>query len=236
MIDPAAGAASRTSLLITGFGPFPRMADNATGRLVPALGEAIPRLFPGVVVHTEILDTEWVAAPRRLDELVAGMAPDIALHFGVSAKARGFEVEAVGRNVRDDVADGCGERPATTSIARKGPATLHSTLPVALIVERLRARGLPAFVSRDAGGYLCNALLYHSLANGRSEPMRTRRGFVHIPAQLAAVRPGLGRWRARSPLDWAQALTGGIEIVAAALGQSTPHGAARAVAMHDWSD
>jgi pyroglutamyl-peptidase len=73
-------------------------------------------------------------------------------------------------------------------------------------------------VSRDAGGYLCNATLYHSLGCAREAPGR-RVGFIHIPATLG--RPGAanrGRVGA-SRLSWEQAQAGGLEILAACLGQ-----------------
>jgi pyroglutamyl-peptidase len=94
---------------------------------------------------------------------------------------------------------------------------VKTSLPVQHIVARLRVRGIPAFVSRDAGGYLCNATLYHSLGRAREAPGR-RVGFIHIPATLgrsgAANRGRVGACR----LTWEQASAGGLEILAACLG------------------
>ncbi len=218
---PAPPTTGRRTLLLTGFGPFPAMPANATGVLVPALAEAAAAAFPGLSVHAEILATEWAAAPRRLDVLLRRIEPDVVLHFGVSARARGFEIEAVGRNVRADADDACGKKPASACVRASGPDTLASTLPVAAIVARLRALGLPAYASRDAGAYLCNAVLYHSLARAAAAP-GLKRGFIHIPAALADARPGLIPRRGRAALDWPGALAGGIEIVAACLGHPTP--------------
>ncbi len=100
-----------------------------------------------------------------------------------------------------------------------GAEHIAASLPVQHIVSRLRRRGIPAFVSRDAGGYLCNATLYHSLACGRDAPGR-RVGFIHIPATLG--RPGAanrGRVGA-SRLSWEQAQTGGLEILSTCLGRA----------------
>jgi len=92
------------------------------------------------------------------------------------------------------------------------------SLPVQHVVARLRCLGIAAFVSRDAGTYLCNAALYHSLASAKVAAKAGRRvGFVHIPAALA--RPG-GANRGRScacPLTWQQALDGALEILATCL-------------------
>lgn len=213
--------AARTSVLITGFGPFPGVPVNASMQLVPALAEAAPRLFPGLRLATEILATEWLAAPRRLEAVLADGRPDLVLHIGVSSRARGFEIESRARNACVASPDAAGALPPRPSVHEAGAEHLAASLPVRHIVARLRRRGIPAFVSRDAGAYLCNATLYHSLACAREGPGR-RVGFIHIPATLA--RPG-GANRGRvgaCPLTWEQAVAGGLEVLAACLGRQLP--------------
>ena len=206
----------RTTVLITGFGPFPTVPVNATMRLVPELAQAAARRFAGVRIASAVLATEWVAAPRQLDALLAETEPDLVLHFGVSWRARGFEVEARAHNAacsRPMPPATC--RPALPSVTAD-PSSWPPSLPVQHIVTRLRRRGIPAFASRDAGGYLCNATLYHSLGCARDKPGR-RVGFIHIPATLG--RPG-GANRGRvggHALTWEQTHAGGLEILAACL-------------------
>jgi pyroglutamyl-peptidase len=214
----AGGRDARTTVLITGFGPFPGVPVNATMRLVPALAEAAPRAFPGVRIASAVLATEWIAAPRQLEAILSEVEPDLALHFGVSVRARGFEVEARAHNLCVAMPDAAGAPPPGAAVREGGPELMPARLPVQHIVARLRRRGIPAFVSRDAGGYLCNATLYHSLTLARSSSRR-RVGFIHVPATLG--RPGgANRGRAgASPLTWEQAFEGGLEILAACLGR-----------------
>jgi pyroglutamyl-peptidase len=213
-----AGGHARTTVLITGFGPFPGVPVNATMRLVPELAQAAARQFPGVRIATEVLATEWAAAPLRLEALLGEVAPDLVLHFGVSPRARGFEVEARARNVCTQAPDAAGIMPPGAAIRDGGAEFMFASLPVQHIVARLRRRGIPAFVSRDAGGYLCNATLYHSLRDARAAPGR-RVGFVHIPAVLGRTGGGSGRRRVGSrTLTWEDAHAGGLEILAACLG------------------
>jgi pyroglutamyl-peptidase len=211
-------AASRTSVLITGFGPFPGVPVNATMRLVPELAEIAARRFPDVRIATEILATEWTAAPRRLEALLGEIDPDLVLHFGVSSRARGLEVEQRAVNRCDRNPDAAGSLPPGAAVREGGAEHMGASLPVAHIVGRLRRLGIPAFVSRDAGAYLCNATLYHSLCSAREAAGR-RVGFIHVPASLA--RPG-GPNRGRTgacPLRWEQAVAGGAEVLAACLGR-----------------
>jgi len=212
----------RPTILITGFGPFPGVPENATTQLIPVLKAKAERAIPGHCVHAEILPTEWSAAPRRLSALLAELRPAASVHFGVSSLADGFVIEMRGRNARQQHADACGELPGSACIADDGPEFLASTFPATLIVARLRRRGLPAMLSRDAGAYLCNALLYHALMQGRLGSGALRSGFVHLPDGLAGKANGGRRALRGRGLDWTGAVEGGLEILAAAVGLPGP--------------
>jgi pyroglutamyl-peptidase len=210
------GAQARTTVLITGFGPFPGVPVNATMRLLPELARAAAKRFPAVHFAVEVLPTEWDGGTRRLERLLTEVKPDLALHFGVSSRARGFEIERRARNVCSAQPDASGALPAGLPVLGGGAEHLPASLPVQHIVTRLRRRGIPTFVSRDAGAYLCNAALYRSLVCARDAPGR-RVGFVHIPASLArSGRPNRGPTGA-CPLTWEQALDGALEILAVCL-------------------
>ncbi len=200
---------STPTALLTGFGPFPGVAHNATGVLVPRLAAAARRQFPDWSIATAILPTEWSAAPLALSRHLARAQPLLALHFGVSREAQGFVIETLGRNVCRDTADAAGMNPNSALLVADGPATRTASLPTPEILARLARRGLPAATSDDAGGYLCNAILYHSLGHAALAAHTARAGFIHIPADLG--EPGSG-------LSLPDAVRGGLDILAACLG------------------
>jgi pyroglutamyl-peptidase len=204
---------NRPVLLITGFGPFPGHPSNASGLLAQRLAAAAARRFSGHRIRAATLPTEWAAGPGQLAQLTEELRPAIAIHFGISRRARGFVIETRARNFAAPTCDAIGALPHDTRVLRQGPDILSSTWPAGRIVARLRRLGLPAVLSHDAGGYLCNAILYHSLAAvGRAEAaVAPRRGFVHIPPRLDEGMP-------RCQLDWNSAMAGGLEILAACLG------------------
>ena len=200
-------------VLLTGFAPFPGVPINASMRLVPELVAAAKRRFPGTTVSAGLLPTEWVAAPRQMEVLLGEVKPDLLLHFGVYSRARGLEIELRGQNRCDQQPDAIGGLPSSSAVHDGGPNIMRASLPVAYIVSRLRRRGIRAFASRDAGGYLCNATLYNSLAKARGVPGR-RVGFIHLPASLAKQGAAHGDPMGACPLTWTQALEGGLEILA----------------------
>ncbi|HXF53453.1 MAG TPA: pyroglutamyl-peptidase I [Hyphomicrobiaceae bacterium] len=201
------------TLLITGFGPFPGYPSNASGLLAHAVADRAARCLPGCRVRAATLPTEWIAGPMRLAQLDAELRPALAIHFGISRRARGFVIECRARNIAARAADAIGALPPGGRIVPDGPETLSSTLPAGRILARLRRLGVPAALSQDAGSYLCNAILYHSLAAAREDA--SRRGFVHVP-------PGIANGMARCQLDWNSAVIGGLEIVRTCLGGPAP--------------
>jgi pyroglutamyl-peptidase len=206
-------------MLLTGFGPFPRVPVNATSILVPKICEAATKAFPDVRVIGEILPTEWTAGPARAAELYAAHRPLLAIHFGVSHRATGFAIEARGRNHCAATPDASGALPASMCVSAHGPKYLPTGLPAALIVDRLRRRGIAAQLSRDAGSYLCNTLMYRTLELARQNEYPARNGFVHLPETLADPRHPRRGPLASSPLSWTDVIEGGLEIIAASLGR-----------------
>lgn len=196
------------SVLITGFGPFPGVPANATGRIVPQLVASARRRFPAVSFATAILPTEWAAAPAVLGRHLVRTRPHVALHFGVSREARGFVIETLGRNHCRDSIDAAGLRPRSGCINPGGAETHAVSLPVEAIVERLAAAGHPVRLSDDAGSYLCNAILYHSLCHAAAAAPQRMTGFIHVPADLDGPEAGL---------TLSGAIAGGLEILAACL-------------------
>lgn len=199
-------SATASAILLTGFGPFPGVAENATAKLVPALADLARAEFPQHEVRVEIFETAWGVAPHRAAALIAQHRPALALHFGVAREARGFQIERIARNVcriANDVT-GCG--PSSAVLAHEGPDIRSAAIDADALAAHLTRLGYPVSLSDDAGAYLCNAVLYHSLGAAQAlaqiEGTACRSGFIHIPADLDGP-----------PLSFAQALEGSLEIL-----------------------
>lgn len=197
-------------MLLTGFGPFPGIADNATARLVPALARAAEAALPAYTFHSGILQTAWSTAPERAVNLIATHRPALALHFGVAREANGFRIETRAANACSHTSDAEGCLPHSAHLCQTGPRHRHASIDTAAVCRHLAARGFPVSLSDDAGTYLCNAVLYHSLAAAgapHAPPCRT--GFIHIPADLSGP-----------PLTFSMALEGALEIIRVCLDET----------------
>jgi pyroglutamyl-peptidase len=197
---------TRPTILLTGFGPFPGIPKNVSADLVRALARRARRTSAPYRIVSSILPTEWDRAPRLLASLHERHTPALALHFGVAAGTRGFRLETEARNHRRASPDASGLLPASASLSHEGVAVRAVTIAARSIATKLDSNGYPVSLSDDAGGYLCNAVLYQSLALAKENGGTCRVGFVHIPADLS-----------KPPLTLPVAVAGAFEIVKFAL-------------------
>ena len=161
--------------LVTGFEPFGGADVNASQRLVDALAAEPPA---GVELATAVLPVSWAHAANELELALELAQPQLVVCFGQADGRAQVEVERFALNL-DDGTDDAGETRRAEIVAG-GPVAYRSALPVDAIVEALRAAGIPATASRDAGGYLCNHVFYAlmSVLGGQDG---VRGGFVHVP-------------------------------------------------------
>jgi pyroglutamyl-peptidase len=113
--------------------------------------------------------------------------------------------------------DAAGQLPAAACVLDRYGGQLSATFPTGRIAERLKSLGLPCTTSDNAGTYLCNELLFHSLAAAHELSAPYLAGFVHIPAGLVGHGPGGRAHHPDCPLDWRMAVTGSLEIVSVCL-------------------
>ena len=206
------------AVLITGFGPFPGVPHNVSAALAAEIGAEVRARFPWSNVVSAALPTEWAVAPEQVSDLIGGLKPALAVHFGVSDIARGFVIETVARNVSDRL-DASGALPAFPVVEPFGPEMVPTLLPAGRINARLRRLGLPARLSRDAGSYLCNAVFYRSVLTQTELGLGGRSGFVHLPVAVRNAPGTMSRHRGRRAvdLDFERAKRGGVEIISACL-------------------
>ena len=171
----------RPKLLVTGFGPFPRVPRNpsevvarrvaGSPRLRRVLGER-PRLL--------IMRTAYAAIGAELDAALAEQ-PRAVLMFGVATRAKRIRVEtrAVNRASRL-FPDASGTVSKRLTLEGDGPAARRSAAAAARLALVLARSG--ARISRDAGRYLCNASYFRVLREGCPAV------FIHIPQVTGPIR------------------------------------------------
>jgi len=169
-----------TKLLVTGFGPFPRVPRNPSALLARALGANRRFALRGIEIRVLVLDTAYRAVDEALRPAIAAERPDAVLMLGVAARRRAVSVEARAVNrVSRLFPDASGRVGSRLAYRAGAPHQVRTPAPVEALLRALRSRGLAARRSIDAGRYLCNASSFAALHDaGPSGPLVV---FVHVP-------------------------------------------------------
>ena len=149
------------SILVTGFGPFGEVTDNASAHLAQACGHPF-----------KVIEVAYAALDVFMETL-AKDPPDELLLLGVDINAKTMRLETVAHNYIGEKQDVRGEVWGPGLIDPKLPAQLSATL---WTPESLESNNHcePGY---DAGGYLCN----YSFFRAAQFLTNTRVGFIHIP-------------------------------------------------------
>jgi pyroglutamyl-peptidase len=169
------------TILVTGFGPFPVAPFNPTGPLVQRMARLWRPALAGVKIIPHVFPTTYAAVDRDLPKLLAKHKPDALLMFGLAPRAKTIRIETRARNTVSLLPDAGGIALRRLTIAAGGPAALAMPAPARRLLAAVRAAGVPATLSRDAGRYLCNYLCWRA-AEAAGKPGGPHVAvFVHVP-------------------------------------------------------
>jgi pyroglutamyl-peptidase len=168
-----------TTILLTGFGPFPGAPYNPTAPLVARLARLRRPVLADVTIVPHVFATSYAAVDRELPKLIAKHKPDALLMFGLAPRTRFIRIETRARNALALLPDVGGALPRGRAIAAGKPPALTMPAPAHRLLTAARATGLPAALSRDAGRYLCNYLCWRAASAAGKRPRVA--AFVHVP-------------------------------------------------------
>jgi len=178
-----------TTILLTGFGPFPGAPYNPTAPLVARLARLRRPALADVTIVPHVFPTSYAAVDHELPKLIAKHRPDGLLMFGLAPRTRFLRIETRARNAIALLADAGGAKPRGRAIAKGESPSLAMPVPAGRLLAAARATGLPAALSRDAGRYLCNYLCWHAASAAGKRPRIA--AFVHVPnARRKPMRRG----------------------------------------------
>jgi pyroglutamyl-peptidase len=184
------------TILLTGFGQFPGAPFNPTGPLVEALARRRPSRHARCVAH--VFRTTYEAVDRELAALIARERPAALVMFGLALSASCIRIETLAHNALSATApDASGHLPAATVIAPDAPDARRLRAPAQRLAAIVRAGGMRAALSGNAGSYLCNYLCWRASEAAERTGGPRIVAFIHVP-KVKITRPRL-RKRARQP-------------------------------------
>lgn len=188
----APGCEARTkTLLLTAFEPFGGEARNAALDAV----SRVPETLGGLRIVKLTAPTVFGGSVDAVTEAVKRLRPDAVLMVGQAGARSVLTPERSAVNRMDArIPDNAGNQPTGRPIMPDGPAFYESTLPVDAMLRAIRAAGVPAEASCDAGRFVCNQLFYGVRHYLEENKLPIPAGFLHVPRseeQAEAGRPCL---------------------------------------------
>jgi pyroglutamyl-peptidase len=167
------------TILVTGFEPF-------GGETVNASWEAAQKLegwrHGDTVAVARLLPCAYDASVKKLVTAIETVRPDALLMTGQAARRGVVCVERFAHNLDDATApDNDGALRRGLRISRAAPEWLETRTPVRTIARAIKEAGIPARVSRDAGGFVCNHLYFGALQYLSDKRSAIPAVFVHLP-------------------------------------------------------
>lgn len=179
-------SARRLRILVTGFGPFPGAPENPTGALVRALAR---KPLPGVTLRAHVFATRYNAVDRALPRLLRSFKPDALIMFGLATRSRAIRIETLARNRISPHPDAGGYVRGPGAIDLTAARSLAVRAPSAALLRTLKKAGLPARLSRNAGNYLCNYILWHATCAAEEPRGPKIAAFIHVPPVSRRMPP-----------------------------------------------
>jgi pyroglutamyl-peptidase len=177
-------SARRLRILVTGFGPFPGAPVNPTGQLVRALAR---KPWPGVTLKAHVFPTRYRSVDRALPRLLKEFKPHALIMFGLATRSRAIRVETLARNRISHHPDAGGFTRGPCAIDPASRRGLPVRAPTAALLRALQRTGISARLSRNAGDYLCNYVLWHATCAAAERSGPKLAAFIHVPPLSARV-------------------------------------------------
>src|SRR6185437_949942 len=136
-----------TTILVTGFGPFPGAPFNPTAPLVARLARLRRPALADVTIVPHVFATSYTAVDTGLRRLIAKHRPDALLMFGLAPRTRFIRIETRARNALALLPDAGGAQPRGRAIAAGEPHALTMPAPAGRLLAAVRVARLPAALS-----------------------------------------------------------------------------------------
>ena len=165
--------------ILTGFEPFGPYSHNP---VQDAAREYDGKEIGDIEVVGLVLPCTYYGAFQLLSEKIDELSPDIILSSGLASRVQRIRLEAIGRNIMNSkYADAEGRKPDNEPIVEGGRLQYPTNSDNIALANSLYASEIPAEVSVDAEGFICNSLIYLTAKRISDENLPFNFSFFHTP-------------------------------------------------------
>lgn len=165
--------------IITGFEPFGPYKFNPTQDIAK---EYDGKKVMNIEIVGLILPCTYYGAFELLSEKIDELSPEVVLSTGLASSVQRLRIEAIGRNIMNGkYPDANGQKPENKPILDDGKSWYAANSNSACLANALYELGMPAEISVDAEGFICNSLIYLASGKIHNKKLPIKNAFVHTP-------------------------------------------------------
>lgn len=167
------------NILITGYEPFGGDSENPSLNLARALEGSMYKEYTFRAAEIPVNRHKCVSC---MIKAIEKYEPEVIICTGLAYARAAVSVERIAINAADfPWPDNEGYLALGETIDPEGPAAYFSTLPIRSMMQSIKDKGIPAYVSNSAGTYCCNLLMYGTLNYIFKNNLNIRAGMMHVP-------------------------------------------------------
>ena len=165
--------------ILTGFEPFGPYKYNPVQDIAR---EYDGKILGDIEIRGLVVPCTYYGAFQLLSEKIDELSPDIILSSGLASRVQGIRLETIGRNIMNGkYADAEGRKPKNEPIVERGRLWYLTTSDNIVLANSLYEAEIPAEVSVDAEGFICNSLIYLTAKRISTENLPINFVFFHTP-------------------------------------------------------
>lgn len=165
-------------ILVTGFDPFGEDSINPSEEIVKSLDDTIN----GATIIKLIIPTVMEKSAEVVKEAIVKHNPNVVINIGQAGNRFNITPELIAINLDDArIPDNEGNQPISQKIKIDGQNAYFTQLPIKAMVSAMQSEGIPSEVSRTAGTFVCNHIMYQVQYLIDKEFKDLSGGFIHVP-------------------------------------------------------
>lgn len=182
-----------STIIVTGFEPFGPYKANPTAEIAESFNGDV---IDGDEIIGIVLECTYKGAFQTLQRAIHAAQPAAVISTGLSSSAPGIQFETIGRNrMNGKYPDADGFAPKGEKTVADGPEFIAAHSNASALANRLHKKGIVTATSADAGGFVCDALLYQTSLHITRNRSQMRNAFIHTPwttdhAHTIQLEPG----------------------------------------------
>ena len=165
--------------ILTGFEPFGPYEFNPVQDMAREYND---QTIGDIEITGLVLPCTYYGAFDLLSKKIDELSPEIVLSMGLASRVTRIRLEYIGRNIMNGkYPDADGRRPVNEPLIRQGRPSYKTNIDNIGLASSLFESNIPAEISVDAEGFICNSLIYLTARRIHEEGLPLKFGFFHIP-------------------------------------------------------